>query len=266
MKIAVLGGGPSGLFFAALMKQRDPKHEIVVYERNKLDDTFGFGVVFSDATEEALAHADPQVVERMARESHRWDDIEIHYAGKTIVSGGHGFSGLSRRTLLRILNDRCAALGVKVCTERAIEDPETLRGADLVLGADGVNSIVRERYRDEFQPEVDVRPNRFVWLGTSRPFPAFTFDFVHDAHGLWRLHAYQYEPGGSTFIVEAREGTWRAAGMDRDRQLVLGGGLPHRPVMPASEQGLALRQHESGNEAVIAGAPFDLFDCEIRRL
>jgi anthraniloyl-CoA monooxygenase len=215
VKLAVLGGGPSGLFFAALMKQHDPKHEIVVYERNRLEDTFGFGVVFSDATEEALAHADPEVTRAMARDSHKWDDIEIHYAGRTLVSGGHGFSGLSRRALLRILSERCTALGVSICHQRVIEDPETLRDADLVLGADGVNSIVRERYRDHFGPEVDVRPNRFVWLGTTRPFPAFTFDFVRDVHGLWRLHAYQYEPGGSTFIVEARDETWRSAGMDR---------------------------------------------------
>ncbi len=215
MKLAVLGGGPAGLFFAALMKQRDPRHEIVVYERNRLADTFGFGVVFSDATEEALAHADADVVSQMARDSHRWDDIEIHYGGKTLVSGGHGFSGLSRRTLLSILASRCEALGVKLCLEHTIADPETLRGADLVLGADGVNSIVRERYKDRFEPLIDTRPNRFVWLGTTRPFPAFTFDFVRDAHGLWRLHAYQYEPGASTFIVEAREETWRAAGMDQ---------------------------------------------------
>ncbi|HXV91646.1 MAG TPA: bifunctional salicylyl-CoA 5-hydroxylase/oxidoreductase [Gemmatimonadales bacterium] len=215
MRIAVIGGGPAGLFFAALMKQADPAHEIVVHERNRLDDTFGFGVVFSDATEEALAAADPTVTAAMAAHSHRWDDIEIHYQGTAITSTGHGFSGLSRRTLLAILADRCRDLGVDLRFQCEVTDPETLRGADLVLAADGVNSLVRERYREHLAPTVDTRPNRFVWLGTTRPFPAFTFYFKHDPHGLWRVHAYQYEPERSTFIVEATEATWRAAGMDR---------------------------------------------------
>ncbi len=211
----MIGGGPAGLFFAALMKQADPAHEIVVHERNRLDDTFGFGVVFSDATEEALAAADPTVTAAMAAHSHRWDDIEIHYQGTAITSTGHGFSGLSRRTLLAILADRCRDLGVDLRFQCEVTDPETLRGADLVLAADGVNSLVRERYREHFAPAVDTRPNRFVWLGTTRPFPAFTFYFKHDPHGLWRVHAYQYERECSTFIVEATEATWRAAGMDR---------------------------------------------------
>jgi anthraniloyl-CoA monooxygenase len=214
VKAVAIGGGPAGLFFAALLKRSDPRHEVIVYERNRLDDTFGFGVVFSDATEEALAHADPEVVAEMAAKSHRWDDIEIHYRGETLTSTGHGFSGLSRRTLLTILADRCRALDVRLCFEREVSDPETLADADLVLVADGVNSAMRERYRDHFGPTVDVRPNRFVWLGTSRPFPAFTFYFKPDPHGLWRVHAYQYEPDHSTFIVEAREETWRAAGLE----------------------------------------------------
>ena len=215
MRIAVIGGGPAGLFFAALMKQADPTHEIVVHERNRLEDTFGFGVVFSDATEEALAAADPSVTAAMAAHSHRWDDIEIHYRGATRASTGHGFSGLSRRTLLAILADRCRGLGVQLRFQCEVTDPETLRGADLVLAADGVHSLVRERYDAHFGPAVDTRPNRFVWLGTGRPFPAFTFYFKRDTHGLWRVHAYQYEAEHSTFIVEATEATWRAAGMDR---------------------------------------------------
>jgi anthraniloyl-CoA monooxygenase len=214
VKVACVGGGPAGLFLALLLKKHDARHEITVYERNRPDDTFGFGVVFSDATEEALAAGDREVTEAMALESHRWDDIEIHYRGTTLTSTGHGFSGLSRKTLLRILGDRCRALGVRQCPEREVTDPETL-DADLIVAADGANSVLRERYRDHFLPQVDVRPNRFVWLGTSRPFPAFTFYFKHDPHGLWRVHAYQYEPGHSTFIVEAREETWRAAGLER---------------------------------------------------
>ena len=215
MKVACIGGGPAGLFAALLLKKSDPKHEIVVHERNRLDETFGFGVVFSDATEHALAQADSEVSAEMAAASHRWDDIEIHYAGTVYTSSGHAFSGLSRKSLLKILADRCRALGVKLCFQREIVDPDSLRDADLVVAADGGNSIVRERYREHFRPIVDTRPNRFVWLGTAKPFPAFTFYFQADRHGLWRVHAYQYEPGFSTFIVEAREATWRAAGMDK---------------------------------------------------
>jgi len=214
VKAVSIGGGPAGLFFALLLKRADPAHEVMVYERNRLDDTFGFGVVFSDATEEALSGADPGTVEEMARRCHRWDDIEIHYRGEVLTSTGHGFSGLSRRTLLAILADRCRAAGVKLCFEREVKDVEAVRDADIVIAADGVNSAVRERYRDAFRPSVDMRPNRFVWLGTTRPFPAFTFYFKSDASGLWRVHAYQYEPGASTFIVEATEATWRAAGLE----------------------------------------------------
>ena len=213
MKAAVIGGGPAGLFFALLLRKSDARHDVTVYERNRLDDTFGFGVVFSDATEQAMAQADAEVTAAMTAASHRWDDIEIHYRGEVLTSTGHAFSGLSRRTLLEILAGRCRALGVRVCLEREVRDPASLAGADLVLAADGANSVVREGLREHFRPSVDVRPNRFVWLGTTRPFPAFTFYFKNDAHGLWRVHAYQYERDRSTFIVEAREETWRAAGL-----------------------------------------------------
>ncbi|HET9250743.1 MAG TPA: FAD-dependent monooxygenase, partial [Candidatus Eisenbacteria bacterium] len=216
MRVVSIGGGPAGLFTALLLKKADPRHDVIVYERNRLEDTFGFGVVFSDATEEALAKADPEATAAMAAHSHRWDDIEIHYKGETLTSTGHRFSGLSRKKLLSLLAARCRDAGVKLCFEREVPDPEAVRrDADLVLGADGVNSLVRERYKDHFRPITDVRPNRFVWFGTTRPFPAFTFYFKHDRHGLWRVHAYQYEPDGSTFIVEARESTWRSAGLDR---------------------------------------------------
>jgi anthraniloyl-CoA monooxygenase len=215
VKAVCIGGGPAGLFFAILLKKADPRHEVQVYERNQLEDTFGFGVVFSDATEEALAHADPKVIEEMAARCHRWDDIEVHYRGETLTSGGHGFSGLSRKVLLQILADRCREVGVKLCFQREVTDPEQVRDADLVVASDGVHSTVRERYREEFRPSADVRPNRFVWFGTTKPFPAFTFYFKDDSHGLWRVHAYQYDDTHSTFIVEAREETWRAAGLER---------------------------------------------------
>jgi anthraniloyl-CoA monooxygenase len=214
VKAVAIGGGPAGLFFALLLKKADPRHDVTVVERNRLDDTFGFGVVFSEATEEALAEADTVVTTAMAEQSHHWDDIEIHYKGEVLRSGGHGFSGLSRQRLLAILAGRCREVGVRLCFEHDVGDPASLGDVDLVLAADGANSPLRERWREHFRPVVDVRPNKFVWLGTTRPFPAFTFYFKHDPHGLWRVHAYQYEPDRSTFIVEAREETWRAAGLE----------------------------------------------------
>jgi anthraniloyl-CoA monooxygenase len=215
VNIVSIGGGPAGLYFAILMKQADPAHDVLVVERNRLDDTFGFGVVFSEATQENLQQADPETFDAMARASARWDDIEIHYNGTVISSTGHGFSGLSRRAMLEILADRAADLGVRVEIGTEVTDLTPYLGADLVLAADGANSIVRDRFADAFRPQVDWRPNRFVWLGTTRPFPAFTFYFKADRHGLWRVHAYQYERAHSTFIVEAREETWRAACLDR---------------------------------------------------
>jgi len=214
MKIACIGGGPAGLYFAILMKKQDPSHEITVYERNQPGDTFGFGVVFSDATGTNLEEADPETFDAMMAQCARWDDIDIHYQGEILRSGGHGFSGMSRATLLDILEARCRALDVDLRFGVEIADVETVRDADLVLGADGVNSTVREQYASTFRPTIDWRPNRFVWLGTTRPFDAFTFFFRHNEHGLWRVHAYQYEKNHSTFIVEARSATWRAAGMD----------------------------------------------------
>jgi len=214
VKVAVIGGGPGGLFAALQLKRADSAREIVVYERNRLDDTFGFGVVFSDATQDAIGQADAALLDEMTGEAHRWGDIEIHYRGHVLTSTGHGFIGLSRQTLLAMLARRCCEAGVEVRAEEEVPDPATLPGFDLIVGADGANSSVRQRWHAEFRPALDPRPNRYVWLGTTRPFPAFTFYFKEDAHGLWRVHAYQYEPGHSTFIVEATPTTWRRAGLD----------------------------------------------------
>ncbi|HMY21480.1 MAG TPA: FAD-dependent monooxygenase, partial [Polyangium sp.] len=216
MKITCIGGGPSGLYFAILAKKRDPSREITVYERNRSDDTFGFGVVFSDATLDGLADVDRPVYDAIRASLAHWDDIHTFFKGERRVSTGHGFSGLSRQKLLTILQDRALELGVDVRFEDEVRDIEALRrSCDLLIGADGVNSAVRELYKEQLEPRIDWRPNRFVWLGTTFPFGAFTFYFDANEHGLFRVHAYRYQEDRSTFIVECREDTWRRAGLDK---------------------------------------------------
>ena len=216
MKVVSIGGGPAALYFGILMKQADPASEITILERNRADDTFGFGVVFSDATMDNLEQADPKSYSRITRGFHHWDDIDIHFKGELLTSTGHGFCGISRKTLLDILSARCQELGVEVRYEVEVESIDEYRSADLVLGADGASSAVRRLLEPEFQPSVDWRPNRFVWLGTTRPFPAFTFYFRWNEHGLWRVHAYQYEEGASTFIVETTDTTLEKSGLRPD--------------------------------------------------
>jgi anthraniloyl-CoA monooxygenase len=214
MRIVCIGGGPGSLYFALLMKKADPRHQIRVIERNRPDDTFGFGVVFSDATMAGVAAADSDAYCEIARHLVHWDDIEVNYRGERIISTGHGFSGMSRHTLLGVLQQQACAAGVELLFEREVTTLDSFADADLVVAADGANSTIRQLLRERIQTTTDLRPNRFVWLGTTRPFPAFTFYFKNTGHGLWRVHAYQYRPGHSTFIVECREDTWRAAGMD----------------------------------------------------
>src|SRR5258708_2571143 len=215
MDIVSIGGGPAGLFFGILMKRADPAHRIRIIERNGPHDTFGWGVVFSDETLGNIADADPETYAEITRAFAHWTDIELHYRGDVLTSTGHGFSGLSRQRLLNILQRRAAALGVSIDYETDVSDPGAYGNVDVVLGADGVNSRVRERYANRFLPEIDLRPNRFTWLGTTYPFRAFTFYFKEDEHGLWRAHAYRFDDTHSTFIVETTEHTWRRAGLDR---------------------------------------------------
>ncbi|HUJ97265.1 MAG TPA: bifunctional salicylyl-CoA 5-hydroxylase/oxidoreductase [Stellaceae bacterium] len=214
MEIAVIGGGPAGLFFSLLMKRRDPSHRITVLERNRADDTFGWGVVFSDETLANIAAADPESYGEITQSFVHWDAIDIHYRGEVLTSRGHGFSGLARRRLLAILQQRAAALGVELRFGAEVSGEGALPRADLVLAADGANSLVRDRFAGAFAPKIDWRPNKFVWLGTTLHFEAFTFFFKEDAHGLWRVHAYPFDAGHSTFIVETTEATWRRAGLD----------------------------------------------------
>jgi anthraniloyl-CoA monooxygenase len=214
MRIAVVGGGPAGLYFAILMKRADPAHEVTVFERNRPDDTFGFGVVFSDVALETLEAAEPETYRALAGRLYHWDDIAIHFRGNLIRSSGHGFSGISRKVLLETLEKRATEMGVQQAYRREIRSLDELASFDLIVAADGANSTVREVLKDQFQPSQDWRPNKFVWLGTTYPFPAFTFHFKEDRHGLWRVHAYRYDEGHSTFIVETTEAAWRRAGLE----------------------------------------------------
>jgi len=215
MRIAVVGGGPGGLYFAALTKQLDPGHEITVWERNADDDTFGFGVVFSDETLGGIEHADPAIHESMSREFARWDDIDIHYRGQVITSGGHGFAAMSRKRLLQILHGRCLELGVTLrFNSEAPDVGELAQTHDLVVGADGVNSTIRNRYAETFRPSLDVRRCKFMWLGTDLVFDAFKFYIVETPYGIMQIHGYPYDATGSTFIVEMHDEVWRSAGFE----------------------------------------------------
>jgi anthraniloyl-CoA monooxygenase len=215
LRIAVVGGGPGGLYFSALAKQLGPGHEVTVWERNAADDTFGFGVVLSDETLGGIEHADPWVHERMQREFARWDDIDVHFKDRVVTSGGHRFAAISRKRLLAILQQRCADLGVTVHFRTEAPDVATLAAEhDLVVACDGLGSAVRSRYADTFRPTLDTRNCRYMWLGTDRVFDAFKFYVRETPHGVMQIHGYPYGTTGSTFIVEMNDATWYDAGFD----------------------------------------------------
>jgi anthraniloyl-CoA monooxygenase len=216
MKVHVIGAGPAGLYFAILMKQAWPATRITVFERNRPDDTFGFGVVFSDQTLDTFESYDRESYRAITGHFAYWDDIEIHFRGTTHRIGGNGFCGCSRTTLLKILGRRARSLGVEIKYQSEISplDP-ALREADLVVAADGINSRMRETFADRFKPSVDVRPNFFSWMGSTRPFDAFTFFFRETEHGIFIAHCYQYEPDRSTWITETDPITFKRAGLDR---------------------------------------------------
>ena len=177
MKIAIIGGGPGGLYFALLAKKTWPSHDIRVYERNRADDTFGFGVVFSDETLDAFLARDPESYDAITDQFAYWDEIDFILHGETVRSTGHGFCGCGRVELLQILQRRCAEVGVVIDYSTTINNPADI-DADLVVGADGIHSVVRDAFADHFQPSFDWRKNRFAWLGTTKPYDAFTFDFT----------------------------------------------------------------------------------------
>ncbi|HET9316883.1 MAG TPA: FAD-dependent monooxygenase, partial [Vicinamibacteria bacterium] len=213
MRIEIVGGGPAGLYFAILMKRLSPSHQVTIHERNRADDTFGWGVVFSDETLSNFEEADPETHGAITSRFAYWTDIDIIFRGQRIRSTGHGFAGISRHEFLHILQDRAAALGVDLRFETEM-DPEHLPEADLILAADGANSRVRERFAAQFQPSVDWRRCRFAWLGTDLKLDAFTFVFKENQHGLFQVHAYPFDEHTSTFIVECRTEVWRRAGLE----------------------------------------------------
>ena len=218
LDVAVIGAGPAGLYLSLLLKKNNPAHNITVYERNRPDDTFGWGVVFSDATLENLAGADAETYRAITDNFAHWDDIDIHFRGRTITSSGHGFSGIARKRLLEILQVRARELGVVLKFETDIDDArldELAAAHDLVVGADGVNSRVRRRHHEHFRPDLDVRSARYIWLGTPLPLGAFTFIVINDERGTFQVHAYRFDRELSTFIVECDECSWQNAGFDR---------------------------------------------------
>jgi len=216
VRTAVLGGGPGGLYLAISLKRRDPTHDVVVIERNRPDDTFGWGVVLSDETLDNLSANDPESADQIRLSFAYWDDIAVHYRGAVMRSGGHGFCGIARKRLLNILQARACALGVDLRFEIEVQDPEVYRqDYDLVVAADGINSRVRATYADKFKPDIDVRACKYIWLGTHQKFDdAFTFIFEETLHGWVWAHAYQFDADTATFIVECSEDTWRKSGFD----------------------------------------------------
>ncbi|MFO1245396.1 MAG: bifunctional salicylyl-CoA 5-hydroxylase/oxidoreductase [Ramlibacter sp.] len=221
MNILCIGGGPAGLYFALLMKQRDPGHRVVVVERNRPFDTFGWGVVLSDQTLGNLRAADAPSARLIADAFNHWDDIEVFFKGRSVRSTGHGFCGIGRKRLLNILQDRCLELGVELVFETDVADDQALAAqynADIVIASDGLNSRIRNRYATTFEPDVDLRECRFVWLGTRKTFDAFTFAFEKTEHGWFQAHAYKFNDDTSTFIVETPEAVWKAHGLDRMSQ------------------------------------------------
>src|SRR5215470_4948436 len=213
MKIDIIGGGPAGLYFAILMKKADTAHRIRIYERNGPDDTFGWGVVFSGKTLANLRAADDVSHAEITKEFEAWDNVDVVHRDAKISIHGNSFSGIARLQLLKILQRRAEQLGVEIEFHAEIRNVETLReDCDLLLAADGVNSTVRVRYAAQFQPELDVRSNRYVWYGTNQLFHGLTLTFRENDAGVFAAHSYKFNPTTSTFIVECDRRTWTSAG------------------------------------------------------
>jgi anthraniloyl-CoA monooxygenase len=215
MRIVCIGGGPAGLYFGILMKKENPAHQITVVERNRPYDTFGWGVVFSDATMENMRAWDVETADAIESAFNHWDDIEVLIKGRRMRTTGHGFVGIGRKKLLNILQERCEQLGVELVFNQEVDSDLEFLDADLIVASDGVNSKMRNRYQAVFKPDLVVRPNRFIWLGTDKRYDAFTFDFRRTEHGWFQAHIYKFDEDTSTFIVETTEDTFKAQGLDK---------------------------------------------------
>ena len=215
MNVTCIGAGPAGLYASILLKKLEPASRIRVIERNRPDDTFGWGVVFSEETLAHFREADPETHDAIRARFAHWTDIETYFRDTCVTSTGHGFSGLERKELLAVLQERARGLGIELEFQREMTDLDALGDADLVLGADGIQSLVRRRYEQHFRPSIDWRKAKFCWLGTTRPLRAFTFVFEPTEFGLFQVHAYPFKPGLSTWIVECHEDVWRRAGLDK---------------------------------------------------
>ncbi len=215
MKITILGGGPAGLYSGLLIKKADPTHEITIIERNAADVTYGWGVVFSDRTLASFQRADYKSYEQITNKFVKWDAIDVRYRGETIRCGGHVIAGIARMSLLKILQGRCREIGVNLRFSEEINDMAQLDGYDLLIAADGLNSVARKTYIERFKPAIEYGKARYIWLGTNKVLDAFTFIFRENEHGLFQVHAYPYSGTSSTFLVECDEATWLNAGLDK---------------------------------------------------
>jgi anthraniloyl-CoA monooxygenase len=219
MRIVCLGGGPAGLYFSILAKKANPSWDVTVVERNRPDDTFGWGVVFSDKTMDGFKDVDAETHSEITRAFRHWDDIDVFFKGRKVTSGGHGFCGIGRIKLLQILQKRAAGLGAKLIFQAEITDPDAYASDyDLVIASDGASSVTRRKYESVFKPNIQPRQNRFIWLGSKKKLDAFTFDFADTEWGWFNLHAYRFDADWSTFIVETPEKNWLKAGIDKMEQ------------------------------------------------
>lgn len=214
MKINIIGGGPAGMYFAILMKKADASHDITVYERNGPDDTFGWGVVFSGKTLANLRAADEASHAEITRAFEAWDNVDVVHGQEKISIHGNSFSGIARLQLLKILQQRCEQLGVKLQFRTEIADLDHLRSkCELMVAADGVNSTARKQYAEYFRPTLDLRPNRYIWYGTNKLFHGLTLTFRENEAGVFAAHSYKFNQTTSTFIIECDAKTWNAAGL-----------------------------------------------------
>ena len=214
MKITVIGSGPGGLYFSILTKKAMPHCEIDIYERNKPDDSFGFGVVFSDETLGEFLKRDMQSYELIRSEFAYWDDIVVARDGKQVSVAGNGFCGCSRKTLLKLLHQRCNEEGIRLHFEQSIENLEAFKNSDIIVAADGIGSGIRTQFEKEFGTQIQIKSNRFVWLGSTKPLDAFTYFFRTTPYGSIVAHSYQYEEGMSTWIFECTDDTWNNIGFE----------------------------------------------------